>query len=69
MFVCSGAAIARNESAEWISLIAAVWLAVSPWILGYMGTSAPRGDAILVGILGVVFAAWGLAQHERRTTQ
>jgi hypothetical protein len=34
-----------------------------------MATGAPRGDAILAGILGVVFAAWGLAQHERRATQ
>jgi SPW repeat len=69
MFVCSGAAIVRNESAEWVSLIAAVWLAVSPWILGYMTTQAPKGDAILVGVLGIIFAAWGLAQPERRMTR
>jgi hypothetical protein len=67
MFVCSAVAISRNESAEWVSLIAAVWLAISPWIVGFMGRSTPKGDAILVGILGIIFAAWGLAQHERRT--
>jgi hypothetical protein len=43
MFVCSGAAIARNESAEWISLIAAVWLASIAVDTGLHGYGRAQG--------------------------
>ena len=65
MVVFSGAAISANESAEWVSLVAAVWLFFSPWIVGNGVVGSARGDAVVAGILGVLFAAWGLAQHDQ----
>jgi hypothetical protein len=67
MFIFSGVAISNNESAEWVSLVAAAWLFISPWVTSLAAAGGARGDAVISGILGVVFAAWGLAQHQRRT--
>jgi hypothetical protein len=59
--VFSIAALARAQRwEEWINLLAGVWLFVSPWLLSYSGTRNALWDAVIVGALVVILAAWDL---------
>jgi hypothetical protein len=52
------AIVALTQWEEWVSLVFGLWLAISPWALGYHATvvSAMRAD-VAVGIAVAMFAA------------
>lgn len=49
---------------EWVNLVLGAWLLVSPWVLGYSTSAAMTLNAVIAGVLLVVFAAWILFQEQ-----
>ena len=45
---------------ETVNIILGVWMVISPWVLGFTGTRNVEANAVIVGILVVVFAAWAM---------
>lgn len=45
---------------EWVSVALGVWLAVSPWALGFSGLVAAMWNAVIVGSVVAVLALWAL---------
>ncbi len=45
---------------EWVSVALGVWLAISPWILGYSTVTAAMRDAVAVGVVVALLALWAL---------
>ncbi len=55
---------------EWLNLIAGLWVVVSPWVLGFQGTTAMTVH-VVIGILVALLAAielWMLYQQPPRQT-
>lgn len=55
---------------EWLNLIVGLWVAVSPWVLGFQGTTA-RTVHLIVGLLVAILAAielWLMYQQPPRQT-
>jgi len=42
---------------SWVNMVFGVWLLISPFAMGFMGT-ADLWNAIILGILVITFAAW-----------
>jgi hypothetical protein len=56
---------------EWLNLIVGLWVLVSPWVLGFQGTTAMTVH-VVIGILVAVLAAielWLMYQQPQRTAQ
>lgn len=45
---------------EWTNVVVGLWVAVSPWVLGFTGLTAATSNAVIVGILAVCLAGWDL---------
>lgn len=45
---------------EWSLAALGLWLAVSPWLLGFAGDRVVAGAMIASGVIVVVFALWAL---------
>ena len=55
---------------EWLNLIVGLWALVSPWVLGFQGTTAMTVH-VLIGAAVAVLAAieiWLMTQHPPRLT-
>jgi len=55
---------------EWLNLIVGLWVIVSPWSLGFQGTTA-MGVHVVVGIIVAALAAlelWMMYQHPPHQT-
>jgi hypothetical protein len=55
---------------EWLNLILGIWVLVSPWVLGFAGTTAMQVH-IVIGVIVAVLAAleiWLLYQRPPRRT-
>jgi hypothetical protein len=55
---------------EWLNLIVGFWTLVSPWVLGFQGTTAMRVH-IVIGVAVAILAAieiWMLSQFPPRLT-
>ncbi len=46
---------------EWISMAMGAWLVMSPFVLNFSANSMASWNAIVVGVLIAVFAAWAMA--------
>jgi hypothetical protein len=56
---------------EWLNLIVGLWTLISPWVLGFHGTTKPMTVCVVVGILVAVLAAieiWIMSQNPPRLT-
>jgi SPW repeat-containing protein len=56
---------------EWLNLIVGLWVLVSPWVLGFQGTSNAMTIHVVVGIAVAVLAAielWMMQQIPPRLT-
>ena len=56
---------------EWLNLIVGLWVLVSPWVLGFYGTTRPMAVHVVVGIVVAVLAAveiWMTSQAPPRLT-
>jgi hypothetical protein len=57
--VTAGAALINYEPwKEWVNVILAAWLIVSPWILGYSEVGAAFYNQFAIGIVAGVLALW-----------
>jgi hypothetical protein len=71
--VFSIAALVRAQPwEEWINIVAAVLLFISPWVLHYYSASqAAMGNALIIGAITFILAIWdlntqpGMATHTR----
>jgi hypothetical protein len=45
---------------NWVSLLAGIWLAAAPFVLGFVSTVAVWNSAIL-GLIVIAFSIWGIA--------
>ena len=55
---------------EWLNLIVGIWILVSPWVLGFAGTTAMQVH-VVIGVIVAVLAAleiWLLYQRPPRRT-
>ncbi len=43
---------------SWINVVAGLWLAISPFVLGYSGVSAATVNDIVIGIVIIGLNAW-----------
>ena len=50
---------------EWLNLIVGLWVLVSPWVLGFYGTTRPMAVHVVVGIAVAVLAAIELWMHSQ----
>src|ERR1700716_2785925 len=56
---------------EWLNLIVGLWALVSPWVLGFQGSSRAMAVHVIVGIAVAVLAAvelWMTSQNPPRFT-
>ena len=56
---------------EWLNLIVGLWTLVSPWVLGFNGTTKAMAVSVVVGILVAILAAveiWMTSQTPPRLT-
>jgi hypothetical protein len=56
----------HETAEEWIDLVSGLWLMVSPAVLGFASMTAASVNAIVVGVLTVLFAAWALSPLDQR---
>ena len=43
---------------EWVNLVLGIWVVVSPWVLGYSGTTNAVWYDVIVGVLVAAVALW-----------
>lgn len=51
---------------SWLNLILGAWVVISPWVLGFSGSSTPMWDNVITGIVAFIVAGWAaMATAER----
>ena len=58
------AAIAVRMPQQWeevINLLLGIWMVISPWVLAFTGNRSPEANAVIVGLLVIILAAWAMA--------
>jgi len=58
------------EWEEWVNLLLGVWVVVSPWVLGFVVTTAATWVHVIVGLIVAILAAvklWQLRQPPHLT--
>jgi SPW repeat-containing protein len=59
------------EWEEWLNLIVGLWVAVSPWVVGFSANAGAARDHLVVGVIVAVVAAvrlWLVHQGPPRVT-
>ena len=51
---------------DWANLVLGLWLVLSPWILGFSGTSSAAWNAVILGLL-VGLLALSVAREKPKT--
>jgi hypothetical protein len=50
---------------EWVDIVLGVLLVISPWVLGFTGTTVARDNAVICGIIMIVLALWVLGTDQQ----
>jgi len=58
------AAYAWSAWEEWTNVVLGGWLLISPWVLGFSAATGLMWNAVITGVLIVVFAGWVLAEEQ-----
>ena len=53
---------------EWSEIVVALWLLVSPWVLGYSALSAAMWNAVIVAVIVGVLAYTAASQQSTQAT-
>jgi hypothetical protein len=55
---------------EWLNLIVGLWVLVSPWVVGFQGTTAMRVHVVIGAAVAILAAIelWIMSQHPPRLT-
>ena len=64
-WVAAAALAAFKPWREWIAIALGAWLLISPWLLGFSDAALPTWNAVVVGTLIAVLAAWVLIKERR----
>lgn len=54
---------------EVVNILIGVWMIISPWVLAFTSTRSAEANAVIVGIVAVVFAAWAMALGRQQAQQ
>lgn len=60
------ALVAFHEWEEWVNAALAVWLIISPWVLGFAVVTAAVWNQIVVGVLVGALALWSVFTERER---
>jgi hypothetical protein len=60
--VALGAIFVPRAWEEWTETVLGLWLAVSPWVLGFEGQMA-KMNALVIGLLVLTLALWALQDY------
>ena len=61
------AAIAASMPKAWeeiVNILLGVWLAISPFVLGFANTTTVASHTVIVGVLVTAFAIWAMYRDE-----
>ena len=58
--------VVHEMAEEWIDLVAGLWLTISPIVLGFAALVPAAVNAMAVGLLVVVFAAWAMSPLDKK---
>jgi hypothetical protein len=58
-----GAIFVPRAWEEWTETALGLWLAVSPWVLGFQ-VQVARVNALVIGLVVLTLALWALQDHE-----
>ncbi len=58
----------QMRSIEWVQIVLGVLLFISPWVLSYTSLTQVAWSAWIIGVLGVIAAAWVLFVAEPEAT-
>ena len=50
---------------EWTNVVLGGWLLISPWALGYSASTGLMWNAVITGVLIVLFAGWTIVEEQR----
>ena len=56
---------------EWLNLVVGLWALVSPWVLGFHGSTTATRVHVVIGVIVAILAAielWAMSQHPPRLT-
>jgi len=51
---------------NWLTIVLAVWLLISPWVLGFYGLNLVVWNNLLVGSLTVIFVLWNFSDSQKQ---
>ena len=61
IIVIAGTALFRLQQwEEWVNIVVGLWVAISPWVLGFTSLTTATSNAVIVGTIAVVLAGWDL---------
>lgn len=49
---------------EWTNIVLGAWLLLSPWGLGFSGSTGLMWNAVITGLLIITFAGWALVEEQ-----
>lgn len=52
----------------WVSLILGIYVAISPWVLGFSDQSTLLWSSVIAGFIVAASSVWALAEHRRLAT-
>lgn len=55
----------HEDTEEWFDLIPGVWLVISPVMLGFQSSLVAMANAVAVGALTIIFAAFAITSFDR----
>jgi ABC-type Co2+ transport system permease subunit len=58
-----------QEWEEYLAVLVAAWLVISPWALGFSATMMAVGNQIVVGVLVGLLAIWSAMAERQRDMQ
>ncbi|MBE3574345.1 MAG: SPW repeat protein [Firmicutes bacterium] len=51
----------------WVNLVLGIYLAVSPWIVGFSTQAAAMWNNLIVGIVVAILAYWGQTEAQKQS--
>ena len=63
-----GAMLVPRAWEEWTECALGVWLVISPWVLGFSGSSTAVLTHLVVGVAAIVLAIWSTNEHAGHLT-
>lgn len=64
VIIAGAAASAWLAWEEWTNAVLGAWLLISPWVLGYSASPGLMWNAVITGVLIILFAGWALRDQQ-----